>query len=174
MAISLYDATVAGYLQTTTAVSGVLAKGLAHCLETGEDPETLVTARLFPDMLPLTFQVWSVKHHSLGAIEGCRAGAFGPPAPMPETMTYADLQAVLTDTCTALAAITPEEVESIAGNDVTFQAGSLKLPFTTEGFLLSFSLPNFHFHATTTYDILRSRGVKLGKRDYMGPLRMKG
>jgi hypothetical protein len=172
MAISLYDATVAGYRQTTQAICGVLAKGLAHCQETGEDPEALVAARLFPDMFPLTFQIWSVKHHSIGAIEGCRAGVFGPPPPMPE-LTYAGLQAVLDETLASLAALTPGDVEALSGGDVTFEAGGRKLPFTAEGFLLSFSVPNFHFHATTAYDILRSRGVKLGKRDYMGPIRLK-
>jgi hypothetical protein len=56
---------------------------------------------------------------------------------------------------------------------VTFQFRDFKLPFTAENFLLSFSLPNFHFHATTAYDILRMKGVPLGKPDYMGQLRLK-
>jgi hypothetical protein len=64
-------------------------------------------------------------------------------------------------------------VNAFEGKDVIFQIGDRKLPFTAEGFLLSFSLPNFHFHATTAYDILRSKGVKIGKRDYLGQMRMK-
>jgi hypothetical protein len=172
MAISLYDATVAGYLQVTAALSGVLDKGLAHCREAGEDPEALAEARLFPDMLPLAFQIWSVKHHSIGAIEGCRAGVFTPPSP-PPAPSYADLQSVVGDTHASLAALTPADVEALSGGDVTFEMRGGKMPFTVEGFLLSFSVPNFHFHATTAYDILRSRGVKLGKRDYIGALRMK-
>ena len=58
--------------------------------------------------------------------------------------------------------------------EVLFQFGEMKMPFTAEGFLLSFSIPNLHFHATTAYDILRMKGVPLGKRDYMGQPRLKG
>ena len=66
-----------------------------------------------------------------------------------------------------------DEVNGLEGRDMVFQIGERKMPFVAEGFLLSFSLPNFFFHATTTYDILRSKGVKLGKRDFMGALRLK-
>ena len=62
---------------------------------------------------------------------------------------------------------------ALAGRDVAFQFGERKLPFTAEEFLMSFSLPNFFFHATTAYDILRHKGVPLGKRDFMGRLRIK-
>ncbi len=72
--------------------------------------------------------------------------------------------------CSRLA---PADVNALEGKDVVFQVRDMKLPFKAEGFLLSFSLPNFHFHATTAYDILRSKGVPLGKRDYMGKLRLK-
>jgi hypothetical protein len=72
-----------------------------------------------------------------------------------------------------LQKLTPAEVNGLAGKDVTFQIRDFKLPFTAENFFLSFSLPNFHFHATTGYDILRMKGVPLGKRDYMGNLRLK-
>ena len=72
-----------------------------------------------------------------------------------------------------LKAMSPDEVNALSGKDVVFQMRDFKVPFTAENFILSFSLPNFHFHATTTYDILRTKGVPLGKRDYMGALRMK-
>ncbi len=172
MAISLYDVTVAGYLQTLGAVAGVLDKGLAHCTETGTDPNALVGVRLVGDMLPLAFQIWSVQHHSIHAIEGCKAGVFMPPGAMPE-MTYADLQKIIADTRAELGKLTPHLVNALEGRDVVFQLGDFKMPFTAENFLMSFSIPNFHFHATTTYDILRSKGVKLGKRDYMGKMRLK-
>ncbi len=172
MAISLYDVTVAGYLQTLGAVAGVLDKGLAHCTETGTDPNALVGVRLVGDMLPLAFQIWSVQHHSLHAIEGCEAGVFGPPGAMPE-MTYANLQKIISDTQAALTKLTPDLVNGLEGRDVVFKLGEFKMPFVAENFLMSFSIPNFHFHATTTYDILRAQGVKLGKRDYMGKLRLK-
>lgn len=172
MAISLYDVSVAGYLQTLHAVAGVLEKGAAHCAETGADPAALVATRLYDDMFPLAFQVWSVEHHSMGAIEGCRTGQFAPPRPLP-ALDYAGLQKVVADAIAGLSQVTPEEVNAFEGREVVFQLGEMKLPFTAEGFLMSFSIPNFHFHATTTYDILRSKGVKLGKRDYMGKLRIK-
>ncbi|HXJ33802.1 MAG TPA: DUF1993 family protein, partial [Candidatus Eisenbacteria bacterium] len=73
----------------------------------------------------------------------------------------------------ALQKVTPGEVNALQGKDVVFQLRDFKLPFTAEGFLLSFSLPNFYFHATTAYDILRMKGVPIGKRDYMGPMRLK-
>jgi len=72
-----------------------------------------------------------------------------------------------------LSALTPEAVNALGGKDVTFALGERKLPFTAEGFLMSFSLPNFFFHATTAYDILRHKGAPLGKRDFMGRLKLK-
>jgi hypothetical protein len=74
---------------------------------------------------------------------------------------------------TALEAFTPDEVDSCAGKDLDLQIGPRKLAFTSETFILSFSLPHFHFHAVTAYNILRSRGVPIGKRDYEGRLRTR-
>jgi hypothetical protein len=172
MAISLYDATVANYIQTATAVGGFLERGLAHCTDNGLDPESLVETRLFDDMAPLRFQIVSVHHHSVDAIEGARVGAFGPPTDR-RPHDYAALQALVAETLAGLKTIGRDEVEALQGKDVLFEVGSLKMPFTAENFLLSFSLPNFYFHAATAYDILRSKGVPLGKRDFMGPMRMK-
>lgn len=172
MATPLYDLSVATYLQTLGGVAGVLDRGLDHCRETGIDPNEVVETRLFSDMLPLRFQIWSVRHHSLGAIEGVRTGVFTPPPELPP-LDYAGLQKVVADTRAALGALTPEDVNALEGRDVLFQIRDFKLPFTAEGFLLSFSLPNFYFHATTAYDILRSKGVPLGKRDFMGAMRLK-
>jgi hypothetical protein len=172
MAISLYDATVGSYIQITTAVIGFLEKGLAHCADNGVDPETLVETRLFPDMAPLRFQIVVVNHHSAGAIEGAKAGVFGPPTDQ-RPYDFAGLQALAAETLAKLKALSRDEVNALEGKDVVFQMRDMKLPFTAENFLLSFSLPNFYFHATTAYDILRSKGVPLGKRDFMGPMRLK-
>ena len=172
MSISLYDATVATYDQTLGGVAGFLDRGLSHCQENNIDPADLVGARLFDNMLPLSFQIVSVNHHSIGAIEGAKAGAFGPPKrAMPED--YSGLQKLVAETRDALKALSPDEVNGLDGKDVTFSVGDFKIPFTAEKFLLSFSLPNFYFHAATAYDILRSRGVPLGKRDFMGAMRTK-
>lgn len=172
MAISLYDASVASYLQTLGAVSGFLDKSLAHFQENSIDPEEIVETRLFPDMLPFRFQIQSVAHHSRGALDAIRNGVFCPPGDRPP-YDYAALQKLIADTRDALQKMTPGEVNAREGADVVFEVRDFKRLFTAEGFLMSFSLPNFQFHAATAYDILRSRGVPLGKRDYMGALRLK-
>ncbi len=172
MAFSLYDASVANYLQTLGAVSGILERGLGHFRDNNIDPETMVEARLAPDMLPLRFQIISVAQHSRGAIEAAQSGEFRPPSSK-TAYDYAGLQALVAQTREALEAWTPDAVNALGGRDVIFHLGEHKLPFTTEGFLMSFSLPNFYFHATTAYDILRTNGVPLGKRDFMGRMKMK-
>jgi hypothetical protein len=173
MAIALYDVTVPVFQQTLGALEKVLERGLAHAGEHGIDPQSLVETRLFADMMPLRFQVVSAAHHSRGALEAAKNGVFVPPSAKTE-YDYAGLQALVAETRAALAQLTPEAVNAWEGNDVSFQLGERKLPFTAPGFLLSFSLPNFYFHATTAYDILRMKGVPLGKRDFLGRLQMKG
>ncbi len=173
MAITLYDISVGQFLQTLGALEGVLAKGAAFAAESGTDLTAIVDTRVHPDMFPFSFQVVSACHHSWGAIQGAKTGIAGPPGMAPEG-GYPALQALVADAIAGLKAQTPEEINALEGKDVVFQMGdSFKLPFTAEGFLTSFALPNFYFHATTTYAILRSKGVKLGKRDFMGKMRMK-
>ena len=173
MAVDLYDLTVASYLQTLGGVTGFLERGLAHCRDNNLDPEEIVETRLWNDMLPFRFQIVSVAHHSAGAIAGCKAGLFGPPGDQ-RPHSYADLQGLVAETRSGLEKLSREEVNALQGKDVTFQIGDrFKVPFTAENFLMSFSLPNFYFHATTAYDILRSKGVPLGKRDFMGQMRAK-
>jgi hypothetical protein len=171
MAISLYDLSVASYLQTLGAVSGFLERGAAFWADKGVDPEAIVETRLSEDMLPFRFQILSVVHHSHGAIEAIKSGHAGPPPASPP-LGYADLQKLVADAEAALRALTPDEVNAHEGRDVVFQIGEMKLPFKAEDFVLSFSLPNVHFHATTAYDILRIKGVPLGKRYYLGKLRL--
>jgi hypothetical protein len=172
MAIELYDLTVASYLQGLEGVAGVLEKGKAHAEATGVEPDSLVEARIAPDMNPLRFQVLCTTHFSRGVIDGLKAGTFSPPGPWAADR-YADLQALVTETRQHLSGLAREEVNGLGGRDLLFQAGEFKIPFAAEDFLTSFAIPNFYFHATTAYDILRARGVGLGKRDYMGPLRAK-
>ena len=170
MAISLYDLTVPTFLQTVSAVGGFLDSAAAHCAATGADPDGFVDVRLFDDMAPFHFQIECVAHHSVWTVEAMRTGAFTPPAlvgPVP----FADLRAMIAEAEAALQAFTPDEVNSCSGKALDLQIGPRRLAFTSETFFLSFSLPNFHFHAVTAYDILRTRGVPLGKRDYEGVLR---
>jgi hypothetical protein len=172
MAFSLYDASVANYLQILGAVAGYMDKAAAHFKEKGTDLEQIVTTRLFDDMLPFRFQIVSVAHHSHGAIEAVQKGVFSPEMGK-QDLKYADLQKLVADATTSLTALQPDAVNALAGRDVMFQFGERKMPFTAAEFLMSFSLPNFFFHATTAYDILRHKGVPLGKRDFMGKLRIK-
>ena len=171
MTTSLYDATVLSFLQTLGAVDGFLARGLEHCSKQNIDPQDIVTTRLHPDMLPFWFQVGSTVSHSVGALEGVRRGVFSPDR-TPER-DYAGLQQAVAEARKTLAAVTAEEVNGFEGSDAKFQLGERTIPFTGPNFLLSFSLPNFYFHASMAYGILRSRGVPLGKRDFMGNLRIK-
>ncbi len=171
MAFSLYDATVANYLQILGAVSGFLDKSLSHFREKGIDPTEVVETRLATDMLPFRFQVVSVAHHSRGAMTAAQNGVFVPPSPKGED--YAGLQALVADARNELSALTPEAVDTLIGRDITFKLGDRTMPFTAEGFLMSFSLPNFFFHATTAYDILRHKGAPIGKRDFIGRLKLK-
>jgi hypothetical protein len=172
MAISLYEASVGMFIQTLGAMEGVLKRGLAHIEDNNIDPKDVVETRLFPDMLPFRYQVQAAVGHSVAAIEGCKAGVYKPPYGDAKA-DYPALQKTVADAVAALQAISPAEVDALQGRDVVFELGDRKMPFLAEGFLLSFSVPNFHFHATTAYDILRSRGVPLGKRDYLGRLRLK-
>lgn len=172
MAISLYDVSVVSFLQTLGGVSGFLERGLVHCQDNSVDPQEIVDTRLFADMAPFAFQVYSVAHHSRGAMEAVKTGVFSPSMPS-GPLSYSDLQKLVADAIAALSALTPAEVNALEGRDMAFQFGERRMPFTVEGFLMSFSTPNLHFHATTAYDILRMKGVPIGKRDYMGKLRLK-
>ena len=172
MATSLYDLSVPTFLQTVKAIGGFLDRAARHCSVTRADPEDFVHARLFDDMAPFHFQIEAVCHHSVWGLEAAKTGVFAPPAlvgPVP----FADLQAMIGKAETALEALTPDEVNGWANRELDLQIGPRRLPFTSETLILSFSLPNFYFHAVTAYDILRTRGVPLGKRDYEGRLRTR-
>jgi uncharacterized protein len=173
MSFTLYDATIPNFRQTIGAAINLLDKADAFCSETGIESCDLVGAKLADDMLPLGYQVKSVRHHSLGAIEGVRAGAFSPDM-KPWPTDVAGLKTSLVETLAALEAITPDEVNGFVGNDMAFVMGERRMEFTAQDFLMSFSLPNFYFHAATTYDILRWKGMKIGKLDFMGRPRLKG
>ena len=172
MAIALYDLSVASYLQTLGAVTHFLDKASANCAENGIDLNDVVETRLFSDMLPFRFQLVSVAHHSLGAIRGIEAGVFSPPPSMPD-LDYPALQNHVAEARQELEKYTREQVDALEGRDMFFEIGERKIPFTAENFIMSFSLPNLYFHAATAYDILRMKGVPLGKRDYMGQMRIK-
>lgn len=172
MTFSLYAATVPSYKQIVGSISGLLTLAETFCKEKGLAAEDIIQARLAEDMLPFAYQVKSVAVHSLGAIEGIRRGVFSPDT-TPPPGTFAALHQRIAATLAALEAIDTAEIDAFIGRDMRFAFGDRHVDFTAEEFLLSFSQPNFYFHATTAYDILRWKGVPLGKRDFMGRLRKK-
>lgn len=186
MTITLYDLSVPTFLQTTRAISGVLNRAARHCAETAADPDDFVHARLHPDMAPFHFQIEALKNHAVWGLDAVKRGVFAPP-PLTGAMSFADLRAIVSQAVTKLEALTPEEVNSWSGKNLDIDVfrpvdeenastsawAARTLAFTPETFILSYSLPNFYFHAVTAYDILRARGVPIGKGDYEGRLRTR-
>jgi hypothetical protein len=132
----------------------------------------VVKSCLIDDMLPFAYQVKSMAVHSKGAFEAVKAGVFSPDMSEPPA-TFEGLRAKLDDAIAYLEALTEDEVEAMRGNDMRFEVGPKVIPFTVDDFLLSFTTPNFYFHATTAYGILRANGVQVGKLDFLGQLRAK-
>ena len=169
MSTSFYDLTIGSYVQIVEATTGVLQKGADHFGKEGTDLAEIVETRLIPDMANFHFQVTSLNHHSLGAVNAYKSGEFRPPKYPP--CSYAELQTMTQATLDELKAQSREEIDALAGGKVVFKIGGNEIPFTTENFALSFSLPNFYFHATTAYDILRMKGAPLGKMDFLGTMK---
>ena len=172
MSFSLYDAVVPSNVQILGALDRLMVKGEAFCDERGVAHAELIDARLAPDMLPLGYQVKSCAAHSIGGIEGARAGSFSPDRSAWPT-DFDALRGILQQASAELSALDRDAVDALTEADTHFEFGETKLPFTGANFLLSFSQPNFYFHATTAYAILRAQGVNIGKRDFLGTPRVK-
>lgn len=173
MTISLDTAFVATCLQTLESISGLIATAEAHCSEKGLAAEALTEARIAPDMWPFAKQVFECGHHSARAVAGVKAGVFHPEIePVPSD--FASLRSEIDESIAALKALKPGELDAIAGQDMRFEFGTMRMNFTVEDFLFSFSLPNFYFHSTMAYAILRNQGLEIGKRNFLGQVRVKG
>jgi len=186
MSISLYDLSVPTFLQTLRAVGVCLDRSSRHCAETGIDVQALVEARLISDMAPFHFQIEALTHHAVWGVEAAKTGAFTPP-PLIGAMPFSELRGMVGQAATALEALSPDEVNSWSGraldidlyrpvdeeNATTSRWAPRRFSFTPETFLLSYTLPNVHFHAVTAYDILRARGMPIGKSHYEGRLRSR-
>ena len=170
MSFSLYDATVGTYQQVLGAVASILQKGRGHYESEAKDVDSILELRVIDDMLPFTFQVTSVVHHSINALKSAESGDAGIPSVTAQT--FADLESQVADAIAGVNEYTADRVNGLIGKDVVFSMGPNKIPFTAEDYLMTFSLPNFYFHATTTYDLLRGQGVKLGKMDFLGRMRI--
>lgn len=173
MAFSLYDAVIPSFQQILGTMTHIVGKAEAHCAEHGIEHADLLEARLYEDMLPFSYQVKSTAEHSAVAIEALRQGVFAPSL-VPPPDSFAALHEKIDGAKAALAALDPAEIDGFIGKDMRFEFRDRKINFTAENFLLSFSQPNFYFHAATAYDVLRMKGVKLGKMDFMGAVRAKG
>lgn len=170
MSFSLYDATIPSYLQIIRATANLLERATDFCADQQLDHEQLLQAKLAEDMLPFNYQVRSVVTHSVGAIEGVRKGVFSPDL-TPPPASFAELKQLVNDAIATLDTLTEQEINRFIGQDMRFEYGDYLLEFTAENFLLSFSQPNFYFHATTAYDLLRMKGLIIGKSDFMGSVR---
>lgn len=175
MPISLYDAVLPTAMQMVASVRGLLDKAEAFCAERGLPEAELVEARLVDDMFPLAFQIAACAVHSRGAVEGALQGAFALPVGAPLPASFAAMKALMDDALSGLRAVSREALDARTGCDLAYSipAFGVEKRAATEDFLLSYAQPNFYFHATTAYDILRSRGVSIGKRDFLGTVRFK-
>jgi len=164
--MSLHAVVVPTFLQTLKGLSGVLTKAEAHCEAKKIAPETLLTARLFPDMHPLTRQVQMASDF---AAKSCaRLAGVDVPSYPDEEKTFADLQKRIATATAYVNGFTEKQFEGAAAREITISAGPRTLNFNGASYLASFGLTNFFFHATTAYDILRHNGVEVGKRDFLG------
>lgn len=170
MTLSLHTVAVGTYQQMLPQVLWLIGKAEAHCAETGISPNTLGEARLAPDMWTLAKQISQCAHHSARAIEAVRGGAFSPD-PNPISSDLSLVRKEIEDAIALINAVDPGELDALAGKEVQFRAGKYSMMFDAPDFLMTFSLPNFYFHVTTAYNILRANGVQVGKSDFIGKMR---
>ncbi|MBM6593953.1 DUF1993 domain-containing protein [Microvirga pudoricolor] len=167
MPLSMHQASIPVFVRGLTVLSGLLRKGEAHARENGLDPADLIGARLAPDMLPLSGQVQRASDTS--KLSGVRlSGVAAPSFPDTET-TFPELQERIAKTVAYLDSIPPDALDGSEGRSVELSFGSRKPTFRGDSYLLTFALPNFYFHVTTAHGILRHKGVKVGKADFLSP-----
>lgn len=166
MAISMYRASVPVFVQYLTSLSAILAKAAEHAAAKKIDPSIFTTGRLSPDMFPLTRQVQIATDHAKGV--AARLSGTDVPSFADTEVTFEDLQARIAKTLEFIQSVKPEAIDGSEDKDITLKAGPRELNFKGEAYLTVFALPNFFFHVTTAYAILRHMGVEIGKRDFLG------
>jgi len=162
----MYQASVPVYLQYLNSISAVLDKGAAFAEAKKIDPAVLLQTRLYPDMHPLVKQVQIFTDQATRGVSRL-AGVEPPPFPDTEA-NFADLKARIAKAIAHVQSFTPEQIDGSEGRDIVMKTPRGDLTFKGLQYLLGFSLPNFFFHATTTYAVLRHVGVEIGKMDFMG------
>ena len=167
MTISLYAASVPVFKQMLNALSDVLNKAEAHATAKNIDPNALLQARLYPDMFPLVRQVQIAVDFAKGV--SARLAEVELPKYDDTETTFAELQALLAQVLAFIDGIQPAQIDGKEGIEIVTRPGTPKEKrFSGQSYLLTYGLPQFFFHVTTTYAILRHNGVEIGKRDYMG------
>jgi hypothetical protein len=166
MTLSMYQASVPPLTRMLNQLADILTKAEAYATQRKIEPAVLLNARLFPDMLPLTRQIQLTADFAKGGAARL-AGVEVPKFPDEES-SIAELQQRLRKTVDFVNGLRADQIDGSEGREITLPIGDQTLTFKGQEYLLYFVLPNFYFHATTAYDILRHGGVDLGKRDYLG------
>ena len=166
MTISMYQASVPRFINILGNLANILDKAQAHVEAKKIAEGTLPGYRLFPDMLPMTTQV----QIACDAAKGVVARLAGVDIPVFEDneKTLADLKARIAKTIAFIQTITPAQIDGTEEKDIVIKRGEKETHYKGMQFLLGHAVPNFYFHVTTTYNILRHNGVEIGKRDFLG------
>lgn len=166
MTISMYQASAPRFANTLGNLSAILDKAQAHCDARKIDPVTLTAFRLFPDMFPFSRQVQIACDTAKGAV----ARLAGVEIPRHEDVekTFAELKARIAKTLDFLQSVKAERIDGSEEKEIVLQMRSGERRYTGLQYLMGHALPNFYFHVTTAYNILRHNGVELGKADYLG------
>jgi len=166
MSLSMYQASVPVFQRTLGALDKILDKAAAYAEERKIDPAVLLSARLYPDMFALTRQVQIATDHAKGA--PARLAGVAVPSFEDAEKTFPELKARIGKTLSFIGSLKPDQIDGSEGRDISLKAGPRELSFKGQDYLLFFALPNFYFHATTAFGILRHNGVSIGKLDFLG------
>jgi hypothetical protein len=166
MSVSMFTASVPVYTQFLTSLSAILKKAAAHAEAKKIDPSILINARLSPDMYALARQVQIATDHAKGSL--ARLAGVEIPSYADTEATFDELEARIQKTLAFVKTFKPEQIDGTEGKEIVLTFGTQKFPFNGQTYLIQFALPNFYFHTTMAYAILRENGVDVGKRDFMG------
>ncbi len=166
MSLSMYQASVPAFIQTLTALSAILDKAEAYAAAKKIDQATLVGARLYPDMFPLSRQIQIVCDFAKGAT--ARLSGKEVPNWADTETTIPELKARITKTLEFVKGYKASDIDGSEGRDISMKVAGNQMDFKGQPYLVHFVLPNLYFHATTAYDILRHNGLEIGKRDFLG------
>ena len=167
MTISMYNASVPLFTQLLDALNTILDKAELHAQNKQIDPNTLLQASLFPDMFNFTRQVQIATDFAKGV--AARLAGVEVPVYEDNEVSFNALQARIKKTVQFISSIAPTKIEGSEEREIITRPGTPKeKKFTGQAYLLSYGIPQFFFHLTTAYAILRSKGIDIGKRDYMG------